>query len=110
MIKDASGRIDDYSISPKIRQILLHWGYELIRVICCDFFYVNIKMSYYWFNRQELLQKATKKYDDGGKEKAAEYYQGNQDVIKEKANSKYKNLTEEEKEAKKEYSNNRYKK
>ena len=22
-------RFDDYSISPKIRQILLHWGYEL---------------------------------------------------------------------------------
>ena len=29
MIRDANGRFDDYSISPKIRQILLHWGYEL---------------------------------------------------------------------------------
>ena len=29
MIKDASSKFDDYSISPKIRQILLHWGYEL---------------------------------------------------------------------------------
>ena len=29
MIKDASSEFDDYSISPKIRQILLHWGYEL---------------------------------------------------------------------------------
>ena len=28
MIKDAS-KYDDYSISPKIRQILLHCGYEL---------------------------------------------------------------------------------
>ena len=28
MIGDA-GRKYDYSISPKIRQILLHWGYEL---------------------------------------------------------------------------------
>ena len=28
MIKDVNGRFD-YSISPKIRQILLHWGYEL---------------------------------------------------------------------------------
>ena len=27
-------------------------------------------MSYYRFNRQELLQKAKKKYDNGGKEKA----------------------------------------
>ena len=50
-------------------------------------------MSYYWFNRQELLQWW---YD-----KTAEYYQENKDVIKEKANSKYTNLTEEEKEAKK---------
>ena len=29
MIKDANSRFDDYSISPKFRQILLHWGYEL---------------------------------------------------------------------------------
>ena len=40
-------------------------------------------MSYYWFNRQELLQKAKDKYHDkGGKEKAAEYYMKNKDVIK----------------------------
>ena len=29
MIKNAGSKYDDYSISPKIRQILLHWGYEL---------------------------------------------------------------------------------
>ena len=29
MIKGASNKFDDYSISPKIRQTLLHWGYEL---------------------------------------------------------------------------------
>ena len=29
MIKDSGGIFDDHSISPKIRQILLHWGYEL---------------------------------------------------------------------------------
>ena len=28
MIKDSGGKFDDYSTSPKIRQILLHWGYE----------------------------------------------------------------------------------
>ena len=28
MIKDGGSKSDDYSISPKIRQILLHWGYE----------------------------------------------------------------------------------
>ena len=29
MFKKAGSRFDDYSVSPKIRQILLHWGYEL---------------------------------------------------------------------------------
>ena len=29
MIRNAGSKYDDYSISPKIRQILLHWGYEL---------------------------------------------------------------------------------
>ena len=30
MIKDANGIFDDYSISPKIRQILLHCVHELV--------------------------------------------------------------------------------
>ena len=30
MIKDVGGKFDDYSISLKIIQILLHWGYELV--------------------------------------------------------------------------------
>ena len=29
MIKNAGSKYDDYSISLKIRQILLHWDYEL---------------------------------------------------------------------------------
>ena len=29
IFRDAGGKFDDYSIWPKIRQILLHWGYEL---------------------------------------------------------------------------------
>ena len=29
MIRNANSKFDDYPISPKIRQILLHWGYEL---------------------------------------------------------------------------------
>ena len=28
MIKDADSKFDNYIISSKIRQILLHWGYE----------------------------------------------------------------------------------
>ena len=50
-------------------------------------------MSYDWFNRQELLQKAKDKYHNcGGKEKAIEYYLENRSVLKEKAKNKYKNL------------------
>ena len=40
MINDANGTFDDYSISPKIRQILLHWGYELVE---SDFFFYSYK-------------------------------------------------------------------
>ena len=29
MIKDVGSKYDDYSISPKIRHILLHWCYKL---------------------------------------------------------------------------------
>ena len=29
VIRDAGSKFDDYSILPKIRQILLHWNYEL---------------------------------------------------------------------------------
>ena len=29
MIRDTDSKFDNYSISLKIRQILLHWGYEL---------------------------------------------------------------------------------
>ena len=68
-------------------------------------------MSYYWFNRQELLQKAQEKYHNcGSKEKAAEYYRDNKDVIKEKAKKKHRNLSEEEKEAKRQYFKDRYQK
>ena len=32
MIRDAGRKFDDYSIPHKIRQILLHWGYELTEI------------------------------------------------------------------------------
>ena len=34
MIKIRNAKYNDYSISPKIRQILLHWGYELVESDC----------------------------------------------------------------------------
>ena len=51
-------------------------------------------MSYYWFNKKEVLQKAKEKYDNGGgKEKAAEYYQANKNFLKDKAiKNRYKNV------------------
>ena len=68
-------------------------------------------MSYYWFNREEVLQKAKEKYNNcSGKEKAAEYYRANGDVLKEKAKNRYKDLSKEEKEKKRQYSKNRYNK
>ena len=62
-------------------------------------------MSYYWFNRQEVLQKAKERYS---KEKAAEYYLQNEEAIKEKAKEHYNNLSEEEKNKNKEYQRKRY--
>ena len=61
-------------------------------------------MSYYLFNRQEILQKAKERYS---KEKAAEYYLQNK-ALKEKARNRYKNLSEEEKNKIKEYQKKRY--
>ena len=65
----------------------------------------NIKISYYWFNRQEILEEAKKTYS---KEKAAEYYLQNKEIIKEKAKNRYKNFSEEEKNKIKEYQKKRY--
>ena len=53
-------------------------------------------MSYDWFNRSELLQKAKDKYHNcEGKENTAKYHLENKDVIKEKENNKYRNLTKD---------------
>ena len=45
------------------------------------YFFVHMKMSYYWFNIHELLEKANDRYHNyGGKEEAAEYYHKNRGV------------------------------
>ena len=51
-------------------------------------------MSYYQFNRQEILQKVKEKHS---KVKAAEYYIQNKEALKEKARDRYRNLPEEKK-------------
>ena len=42
-------------------------------------------MSYYWFNRQEILQKAKERYS---KEKTAEYYLKNKEAMSKRIDTK----------------------
>ena len=62
-------------------------------------------MSYYWFSRQVILQKAKERYS---KEKAGGYYAQNKEATKEKSREHYKNLSEEEKDKIKEYRRKTY--
>ena len=55
-IKRSGSKHDDYSISTKIRQILLHWDYELTeKKNFIDLTNYCIKISYYQFNRKDIL-------------------------------------------------------
>ena len=74
-------------------------------IFCFLFFLYNIKMSYQWFNRQKILQKAKESYS---KEKAVKYYMQNKEAIKEESRNRYKNLSGEEKNKIKEYQKKRY--
>ena len=62
-------------------------------------------MNYYWFNRQEIVQKAKQKYS---KENVAEYYAQNKETTKEKSRECYKNFSQEEKDNIKEYQRRKY--
>ena len=64
-------------------------------------------MSYYQKNREKIMDKY---HNHGGKEKAKEYYQNNKYILKEKTRSRYQNLSDEQKEIKRQYSRNRYQK
>ena len=61
-------------------------------------------MNYYWFSRQEILQKAKQKYS---REKDAEDYAQNKEAIKGKSRQRYKNLSQEKKDKIKEYQRNK---
>ena len=52
MIKDVGSKYDNYSISRKTRQILVHWGYELTE----KYFFIN-KLIY----KNELLLVSQKR-------------------------------------------------
>ena len=62
-------------------------------------------MNYYWFNKQEILQKAKETYS---KEKAAEYYKKNKEAITKKSREHYKNLSHKEMDKIKEYQRKKY--
>ena len=100
-----NGEFNDYSISSKIRQILLHWRYELTENDFSINLFQCVKMKCYQFNRKEILQKAKTILSQ---EKAAEYYLKNKEAMKEKSKNWYKNLLKEEKYKIKEYQRNRY--
>ena len=51
-------------------------------------------MSYHWFNRQDIFQKAKVK---NSKDKADEYYAQDKEAIKENSRERYKNLSRQEK-------------
>ena len=53
-------------------------------------YFFHTKKSFYWFNRQELLQKAKDRYHNcSGKEKAAKYYLEKKEIFKEKARNNF---------------------
>ena len=53
-----------------------------------------MKISYYWFNRKRILQKAKERYS---KETDVAYYLENKEANKKKSRDWYKNLSKEEK-------------
>ena len=68
-------------------------------------------MSYYLFNREEWMQKTKDRYHKGGgRERVAEYYEDNKEVLRKNAKNKYRSFSEEEKEAKRAYGRDSYKK
>ena len=84
----------------------MHWRYELTEnVFFNELTNKCVKINYYWFNKQEILQKAKEKHS---KEKAAEYYAQNKEAMKEKSRERYKNLSQEKKDKIKEYQRKKY--
>ena len=65
-----------------------------------------MKMSYYYFNRKEILQKAKERYS---KEKTAEYYYlESKEAIKKMSRDRYKTFQKKKKTRLKEYQRKRY--
>ena len=57
-----------------------------LKLVSYDLFFVRVKMSYYWLNRQELSTKVRDRHHNGGgKKKAAKYYNKNREVLRKEA-------------------------
>ena len=68
----------------KLDKIYCTGAMNQLKMICCIFVVVvvYIKMSYYQFNRQELLQKAKDRYHNcEDKERATEYNIKNKKIL-----------------------------
>ena len=52
MIKDKEVRFDDVNVSLKIRQTLLHWGYELVESDCFKLFLLNFLVVFEYIDRR----------------------------------------------------------
>ena len=61
MTKNSGGKFDDYLISPKIRQILLHWGYELKKEDLLQFFLIKI-LIFLLYKRSVSINSTKKNY------------------------------------------------
>ena len=73
-----------------------------MKTICDDLFFCSYKNEFFFLIERSYWKKQKENIIIVEEKKAAEYYLKNKDVIKEKANNKYKNLSKEKKEAKKE--------
>ena len=70
---------------------------------------MNNNSIYVQQNKERLQEQAQNCYhQQGGKEKAAEYYDNNKERLHKQAQNKYRELSNEEKDTKKEYGRNRY--
>ena len=72
MIKHINGRFVDYSISPKIRQIVLHWAYELTEIYI--FLLIEKRVIIVLTNKNYCRKRKGRYYNCCGKEKTDVYY------------------------------------
>ena len=62
MIKDVNGRFDYILFHLKLEIFHCIGVMNELKVICYGLFFCSYKTSYYFFNRQELLQKSKRRY------------------------------------------------